>query len=157
MGACSSCLGRRSPELEEDDESRLLLDPSNFQYGSFGEQNPNPQADPLESQRETEALQKVLARTSNNLVDIFEIAPQEVQHLHPAVLSGQDTRLSQYKAILSRLSPDDDLSTGGTVQGHVDWLSDEESVEMQGNPPSVKEGAGEPLVGTFADAAAAVA
>jgi hypothetical protein len=42
----------------------LLEDPSNYQYGSFGDQNVNAQADPLESQRETEALQRVVARTS---------------------------------------------------------------------------------------------
>ncbi|KAI1841837.1 hypothetical protein JX266_011915, partial [Neoarthrinium moseri] len=88
-----------------------------------------------------------------NLVDIFEITPQEQQQAHPAVLSGQDARSSRYQTILSKLSADDDLSTA-TLQGHVDWLSDDDTVEMQGKAPSVKEGAGEPLVGTFADAAA---
>lgn len=49
----------------QEDESRLLLDdPNNFQYGSFGEQNANTHTDPLESQRELEALQKVVAKTS---------------------------------------------------------------------------------------------
>lgn len=42
----------------------LLDDPSSFQYGSFGEQNANAHTDPLESQRELEALQKVVAKTS---------------------------------------------------------------------------------------------
>lgn len=87
MGVCASCLGRgRQDSFDEvsadwqvsgrscldlfltswqDEESRLLLDdPNNFQYGSFGDQNMNAQADPLESQREIEALQKVVAKTS---------------------------------------------------------------------------------------------
>lgn len=156
MGACSSCLGRGPQEAyDEDDESRLLLDdPSSFQYGSFGDQGMNAQSDPLESQREAEALQKVVARTSNNLVDIFEITPQETQDAHPTVLSGQDSRLMRYQTILSRLSADDDISPAA-LQGHVDWSSDDDTLELQGKPPSVKEGKGEPLVGTFADAAAA--
>jgi hypothetical protein len=33
-------------------------------YGSFGEQQMNGQEDPLETQRETEALQRVVAKTS---------------------------------------------------------------------------------------------
>lgn len=35
-----------------------------MQYGSFGEQQMNGQDDPLETQREIEALQRVVARTS---------------------------------------------------------------------------------------------
>jgi hypothetical protein len=60
----------------------------------------------------------------------------------------------RYQAILSRLSADDDISPA-TLQCHVDWSSDDDTLELQGKPPSVKEGKGEPLVGTFADAAAA--
>lgn len=45
----------------------------------------------------------------------------------------------------------------GTLQGHVDWLSDDDTMETMTGPPSVNEGAGEALVGTFADAAAAAA
>jgi hypothetical protein len=49
----------------QDDESRLLLDdPNSYQYGSFSEQNMNTHADALETQREIEALQKVVAKTS---------------------------------------------------------------------------------------------
>ncbi|KAI0176565.1 hypothetical protein GGR52DRAFT_541622 [Hypoxylon sp. FL1284] len=66
MGICASCLGRRRRDsYDEDDVSRLLFDdPTNIQYGSFGDHNLNAQADPLESQREVEALQRVVARTS---------------------------------------------------------------------------------------------
>lgn len=92
----------------------------------------------------------------SNLVDIFEIAPQELQQAQPAVLSGQDARLSRYQIILSKLYTNDDIA-GGTTLGHLDWLSDDDTMEIRTGPPSVKEGGGEPLVGTFADAAAAAA
>ncbi|KAI1374430.1 late endosomal/lysosomal adaptor and MAPK and MTOR activator-domain-containing protein [Hypoxylon crocopeplum] len=158
MGICASCLGgRRRDSYDEDDVSRLLFDdPNNLQYGSFGEHNLNPQADPLESQREVEALQKVVARTSNNLVDVFEITPQESQRTQPAIFSGQDARLARYQNILSKLVPEGESdSTDGP--GAVDWLlNEDDTVELQGNPPSIKDEAGAPLVGTFADITAAV-
>lgn len=69
------------------------------------------------------------------------------------MLSGQDARLSRYQTILSKLSADDDTAGGATL-GHVDWMSDDDTMEIKTGPPSVKEGGGEPLVGTFADAAA---
>jgi len=88
MGNCSSCLGRRRRDSYDevsrvvafahcprsltkgslalqDDESRLLFDDANgLHYGSFGEQQVNGQEDPQETQREIEALQRVVARTS---------------------------------------------------------------------------------------------
>lgn len=49
----------------QDEESRLLFDdPDTIHYGSFGEQQVTGQNDPLEAQREIEALQRVVARTS---------------------------------------------------------------------------------------------
>lgn len=49
----------------QDDESRLLFDdPNGVHYGSFGEQQMNGHEDPQEVQREIEALQRVVARTS---------------------------------------------------------------------------------------------
>lgn len=151
MGVCASCLGRRrSDSLDEDDVSRLLFDdPNNMQYGSFAEHNANSQADPLESQREVEALQRVVARTSNNLVDVFEIAPQESQRTQPNIFSGQDARLARYQNILSKLSPED----GAEESDVVEWLpSEDESSETQGKSSGIKEISDEPLVGTFADA-----
>ncbi|CAJ2504914.1 Uu.00g123080.m01.CDS01 [Anthostomella pinea] len=160
MGICASCLGgRRNESYDEDDVSRLLFDDANnIQYGSFGEHNPNPQADPLESQREAEALQRVVARTSNNLVDVFEIAPQESQRTHPAMFSGQDVRLAQYQNILSKLSLDDGSAFAEGNHGFVEWLlNEDDTTELHGKSPSIKDGSGEPLVGTFADAVTAVA
>ncbi|RYP71188.1 hypothetical protein DL771_004988 [Monosporascus sp. 5C6A] len=171
MGVCASCIGRRrSDSLDEDDVSRLLFDDANnMQYGSFGEHNVNSQADPLESQREVEALQRVVARTSkyihthllivfgsagliascSNLVDIFEIAPQESQRTHPSIFSSQDARLARYQNILSKLSSPED----GLDSEVVEWIPGEDEIsDWHGKNPSVKEVSGEPLVGTFADA-----
>jgi hypothetical protein len=52
--------------LNQDENSRLLFDDAHANhYGSFGEQSAGIiQADPLEVQRETEALQKVVTQTS---------------------------------------------------------------------------------------------
>ncbi|KAI0477208.1 late endosomal/lysosomal adaptor and MAPK and MTOR activator-domain-containing protein [Xylariaceae sp. FL0804] len=146
MGVCASCLGlRRNDSYDEDDPSRLLLDdPNHIQYGSFGEQNLNPQADPLESQREHEALQRVVARTSNNLVDVFEIASQGPPGTaHPAMFSGQDARLARYQNILSNLSSDGGENIAEGNAGSGEWLLDEDSgVDLHIKSPSVKEGSG---------------
>lgn len=59
----------------QDDVSRMLLDdPNNFQYGSFSDQNINTRADPLESQRETEAVQKVVTTTSKYVAVAGDVA-----------------------------------------------------------------------------------
>ncbi|KAI1204087.1 late endosomal/lysosomal adaptor and MAPK and MTOR activator-domain-containing protein [Annulohypoxylon truncatum] len=158
MGICASCLGsRRRDSYDEDDVSRLLFDdPNNLQYGSFSEHNMNSQADPLESQREVEALQRVVARTSNNLVDVFEIAPQESQRTQPALFSGQEARMARYQNILAKLSTETEATSADGGPGTVEWLlSEDDTVELQGNLPSIKDEAGGPLVGTFADITAA--
>ncbi|KAI1757933.1 late endosomal/lysosomal adaptor and MAPK and MTOR activator-domain-containing protein [Xylaria castorea] len=160
MGICASCLGRRrNDSIDEDDVSRLLFDdPNNLQYGSFAEHNLNSQGDPLESQREVEALQRVVARTSNNLVDVFEITPQESQRTPPAVFPGQDARLARYQNILSKLSLDDGPVTAEGTQGAVAWLvSEEDNADGVEHNITIKESSAGPLVGTFADAVAAVA
>ncbi|OTA98656.1 hypothetical protein M426DRAFT_325822 [Hypoxylon sp. CI-4A] len=154
MGICASCLGRRRRDsYDEDDVSRLLFDdPNNLQYGSFSEHNLNSQADPLESQREVEALQRVVARTSNNLVDVFEITPQESQRTQPALYTGQEARLARYQNILATLSPEGESTSADGRPGTSEWLvSEDDTVELQGKPASIKDGGGGPLVGTFAD------
>ncbi|KAI5866022.1 late endosomal/lysosomal adaptor and MAPK and MTOR activator-domain-containing protein [Durotheca rogersii] len=160
MGICSSCLGgRRRDSYDEDDVSRLLFDdPNNLQYGSFGDHNMSSQADPLESQREVEALQRVVARTSNNLVDVFEITPQESQRAQPAPFSSQDVRLVRYQNILSKLSANGEDAGLEDGQGTAEWLlSEDDAFELPGKPPSIRDEAGGPLVGTFADATTAAA
>lgn len=49
----------------QDEEDRLLYDDANgMQYGSFGDQHMSGENDTLEVQRESEALQRVVAKTS---------------------------------------------------------------------------------------------
>ncbi|KAI9150263.1 hypothetical protein HJFPF1_10022 [Paramyrothecium foliicola] len=161
MGACASCLGRRDKDnVDEDQENRLLFDDANgMQYGSFGDGALNGDVDTNEAQREHEALQRVVAKTSNNMVDIFEIAPQDPAvrgSSTPFAYTGQGARVARYQHLVSKLNAEDDSSLAGVK---VDWLGDEDTVEMQSNQPAsirtVHSDNG-PLVGTFADAAAAM-
>lgn len=93
------------------------------------------------------------------MVDIFEIAPQAPAARGtstPFAYAGQGARVARYQHLVSKLSAEEDSPPGGVK---VDWLAEDDTIEMQGNrPPSVKTLDGEdgPLVGTFADAAAAM-
>ncbi|KAF3761934.1 hypothetical protein M406DRAFT_358150 [Cryphonectria parasitica EP155] len=161
MGACSSCLGgRRRDSVQEDEESRLLFDdPNVMQYGSFGEQQMTGQHDPLEAQREIEALQRVVAQTSDNMVDIFEIAPtkdaQRSAPTTPYALVGQEARHMRYRSLLSKLSAEDVSAAGA----RVDWLADddEEALDQHNIIPHVKTESSDALVGNFSEAASAMA
>ncbi|WZH41482.1 uncharacterized protein QYS62_002429 [Fusarium acuminatum] len=178
MGACASCLGRGDGNnYDEEEENRLLYDDANgMQYGSFGDQAINGENDTLESQRENEALQRVIAKTSeyvskdqgfwrmltqdSNMVDIFDIAPQENVArgtTTPFAYAGQGARLARYQHLVSKLSSQGDSNPVNGVK--VDWLPEDETIEMRKNgPASIKtlESDEGPLVGTFADAAAAM-
>jgi len=50
--------------MQEDEAQHLFDDPNNLHYGSFDQQHMMGQEDPQEVQREIEALQRVVARTS---------------------------------------------------------------------------------------------
>jgi len=159
MGICSSCLGRDRSSSHEDENSRLLFDdPHAVNYSSFGDQVAASQADPQDVQREAEALQKIVAQTSNHLVDIFAMVPQSLQRSPATTFSGQDTRLLQYQDVLARLPADavsdanEDLSAH-SVQGAIDWPSDEEEDDDEDlkrlkivKPPQIG-----PLLGGFAE------
>jgi hypothetical protein len=161
----------------QEEENRLLYDDANgMQYGSFGDQAINGENDTLESQRENEALQRVIAKTSeyvskdqgfwrmltqdSNMVDIFDIAPQENVArgtTTPFAYAGQGARLARYQHLVSKLSSQGDSNPVNGVK--VDWLPEDETIEMRKNgPASIKtlESDEGPLVGTFADAAAAM-
>ncbi|KAK4135103.1 hypothetical protein BT67DRAFT_378966 [Trichocladium antarcticum] len=160
MGNCSSCLGnRRRDDYDEvcDDEAQHLFDdPNNLHYGSFNQQHMMGQEDPQEVQREIEALQRVVARTSDNMVDIYDIVPhdQAVQPVTtPYAFPGQDPTVARYHTLLSKLSSYDDLAS----VARVDWgTPDDEIVEMQQGAAPIKKDGGDVLVGNFADAAAAM-
>jgi len=163
MGICSSCLGPSFDRdlSDEDESSRLLFDDAHpSQYGSFGDPNTGIiQADPQEVQRETEALQKVVAQTSNHLVDIFAMIPQNVPPRVPATMfTGQDARLLRYQDVLAKMSIQD--ASSKAKQSLVDdiphatdgWASDEDSEEEMKSHKSVKSEDVGPLLGGFADA-----
>ncbi|KAL2177519.1 late endosomal/lysosomal adaptor and MAPK and MTOR activator-domain-containing protein [Thermothelomyces heterothallicus CBS 202.75] len=159
MGNCSSCLGnrRRDEYDEEEDEAQHLFDdPNNLHYGSFDQQHMMGQEDPQEAQREIEALQRVVARTSDAMVDIYEIVPQDkpAQPANgPFVYIGQDATTVRYQTLLSKLSSQDDLLSAA----RVDWGSpDDDTIEMQQDPVPIKVDGSDSLVGNFADAAAAM-
>ncbi|KAI9640579.1 hypothetical protein NHQ30_010878 [Ciborinia camelliae] len=166
MGNCSSCLGlERDRDLSDEDESqRLLFDDAHpNHYGSFGDQNPNTiQADPQEIQRETEALQKVVAQTSNHLVDIFAMIPPNVPRAPVTMFTGQDARLLRYQDVLAKMPTQ--VESSNTKQTPVEgthpisdgWISDDEDVEeMKKYKPVKSEDVG-PLLGGFADAESAM-
>ncbi|POS80332.1 hypothetical protein DHEL01_v201285 [Diaporthe helianthi] len=168
MGNCASCLGqRRRDSVVEDEESRLLFDdPNGIHYGSFGEQQMTSQSDPMEAQREIEALQRVVARTSDNMVDIFEIAPpKDVQYRPPPTpygLVGQEARHMRYQSLLSKLSADEEDSAAGA---RVEWSAGEDDGEdeeadttaLHNGVPQIKTEPSDALVGNFREAAAAMA
>ncbi|KXX83062.1 hypothetical protein MMYC01_200469 [Madurella mycetomatis] len=158
MGNCSSCLGnRRRDDYDEDDEAQHLFDdPNNMHYGSFDQQHMMGQEDPQEVQREIEALQRVVARTSDNMVDIYDIVPQD-KAVQPApapyAYAAQDATMARYHTLLSKLSSQDDFA----AVARVDWgTPDDDNIEMQQNTLPIKVDSGELLVGNFADAAAAM-
>lgn len=168
MGNCASCLGqRRRDSVVEDEESRLLFDdPNGIHYGSFGEQQMTSQSDPMEAQREIEALQRVVARTSDNMVDIFEIAPpKDAQYRAPPTpygLVGQEARHMRYQSLLSKLSADEEDSAAGA---RVEWSAGEDEEEDEDGDatalhkavPQIKTEPSDALVGNFREAAAAMA
>lgn len=150
-----------------------------MQYGSFNDQSMGGDYT-VEAQREHEALQRVIAKTSkfvhlsqersyfiantwiSNMVDVFEIGPHDASGLvgtsTPFAYAGQGARVARYQHLVSKLSTEDDDTAHGIK---VDWLTDDDdSLELQSNrSASIKtlddENSG-PLVGTFADAAAAM-
>ncbi|KAL2259839.1 hypothetical protein VTK26DRAFT_6338 [Humicola hyalothermophila] len=158
MGNCSSCLGdRRRDDYDEDDEAQHLFDdPNNMHYGSFDQQHMMAQEDPQEVLREIEALQRVVARTSDNMVDIYDIVPHDKAAQPgppPYAYPGHDPTAARYQTLLSKLSSHDDLA----AVARVDWGSPEDdTIEMQQGAVPIKVDGGDALVGNFADAAAAM-
>lgn len=92
------------------------------------------------------------------MVDIFEIAPQQPSASASAAFgyAGQGARVARYQHLVSKLSSEDELQEVGIK---IDWLAEDDGPDSQNERPmSLKtldndDGA---LVGTFADAAAAM-
>lgn len=91
------------------------------------------------------------------MVDIFEIAPQ-LPNAGPSPgfgYAGQGARVARYQHLVSKLSSEEVDQPAGIK---IDWLNDDDAQESTERPMSLKtldndDGA---LVGTFADAAAAM-
>uniref|UniRef100_A0A0B7K4T1 Late endosomal/lysosomal adaptor and MAPK and MTOR activator-domain-containing protein n=1 Tax=Bionectria ochroleuca TaxID=29856 RepID=A0A0B7K4T1_BIOOC len=156
MGVCQSCLGRRDRDgLREDEETALIYEEEHgVNYGSFGEHDSN------EVQRENEAIQSVVAKTSNNMVDVFEITPHLGASNGPSAhfaYTGQGARLARYQRLVSKLNTQEATPPADVK---VDWLLDDDAADPDRNRPAsltTVEGDEGALVGTFADAAAAAA
>ncbi|CAK7269192.1 hypothetical protein SEPCBS57363_003476 [Sporothrix epigloea] len=162
MGNCSSCLGaRRGSFYEENDSSRLLFeDDDGAHYGSFGEPAVNDQDDVQESQREFEALQNLVARTSDNMVDVFEIAPKRFNAKGPPApyaLGIPDNRFAQYQNLLAKLSVNDGAD-GADCDTRIEEFVDIKVIPAPHAPVDVlpvKADEVGPFVGSFTDAAKA--
>ncbi|QSZ36223.1 hypothetical protein DSL72_007349 [Monilinia vaccinii-corymbosi] len=161
MGNCCSCFGRdRDGDFSDEDErQRLLFDDAHPHYDSFADRNPNAtHADPQEAQRETEALQKVVAQTSNHLVDIFSMAPPNVPRAAVKIFTGPDGRLLRYEDVLAEMPTQHGSSNTkqtpveGTHPFADGWISDDEDVEEMKKYKMVKSEDMGPLLGGFADA-----
>jgi len=159
MGICSSCLGRdrRDGSSEEDEGSRLLFDdPHATQYGTFGDQTAGvvPE-DPQDVQRETEALQKIVALTSSHLVDIFAMAPQNSQRGPSTTYTGQDARLLRFQDVLAKMSTEPDSTeeqpTGSVSPEGDGWIVNGEETDASNDFKVVKSTEIGPLLGGFAD------
>lgn len=98
----------------------------------------------------------------SNMVDVYEIAPQDKTAYNDETTAnyayaGQEARLARYQSLLTKLSAHDGPAAAA-VAGRVDWDGhDEDDIETQRDAGLVKvEASGEPLVGTFGEAAAAM-
>ncbi|GAO14650.1 hypothetical protein UVI_02009020 [Ustilaginoidea virens] len=100
------------------------------------------------------------------MVDVFETGPHDTGGRGgastPFAYAGQGARVARYQHLVSKLNNDEECFAHGVK---VDWLTDDdddddENLEMRSNRPAsiktLEDENGGPLVGTFADAAAAM-
>ncbi|TQS34966.1 hypothetical protein Golomagni_04630 [Golovinomyces magnicellulatus] len=161
MGICFSCLiGDPDRDFPDDDEqSRLLFEDSlDAQYGTFSGHDPRSiYADPVEAQRANEALMKVVTKTSDHLVDIFAVIPQNTASSPAASFPYQDSCPQQYEDIIAKISFDDrgevplENSSLNPLPLFDVWTTDEENHQKFKSHHSIKsEGVG-PFLGEFED------
>lgn len=95
------------------------------------------------------------------MVDVFEIGPHDSFRRRgtstPFAYAGQGARVARYQHLVSKLSMEEDIAAHGIK---VDWLADDDDLETNNKRPAsiktLEDESGSPLVGTFADAAAAM-
>ena len=94
------------------------------------------------------------------MVDIYDIIPASNDKATIAVLQpgtyafpGQDPTAARFQTLLAKLSSHEDLASAA----RIDWgTPDDDHFEMQQGAPPIRVAGGEPLLGNFADAAAAM-
>lgn len=94
------------------------------------------------------------------MVDVFDIAPQEpttkTSSSSSFAYSNQGGRIARYQHLVSKLSTEEDEQPAGVK---IDWLAENDiPTNDTERPLSLKtlDGDDDALVGTFADAAAAM-
>lgn len=149
MGICASCLGGdqpRDPVEQEQDEVEsgplLFSVPNGMHYGSFAEPQMAPPSHPSRAQRENKALQRVAARVSDGTVT--------TPGAHPRHKPARD-RKAQYQYLLTKVDSDEAWS--------ADSLStdEEDDAPSQGRLTHIEADSRRNLVGSFREAAAAMA
>jgi len=159
MGICLSCLGRdrRDASSDEDEGSRLLFDdPHSTQYGTFGDQTAGiVQEDPQDVQRETEALQKIVALTSSHLVDIFALFPHNSPRGPSTTYTAQDARLLRFQDVLAKMSTEQDsteeMPTEAVSPEGDGWIVNGEETDASNDFKVVKSKEIGPLLGGFTE------
>lgn len=154
-------------------------------YGSFDQQHMMGQEDPQEVQREIEALQRVVARTSeyvlcpssslilplpkprswddawltpthSNMVDIYDIVPQDKVR-QPAPVPYPYAAQDATMARYHALLSKLSSHDDLAAVARVDWgVPEDDNIEMHQDAVPIKVDGGNALVGNFADAAAAM-
>lgn len=155
MGICASCLGGGQPQdpVEQDEvESGPLLFsvPNGLHYGSFAEPQMAPLSDPARAQRETEALQRVVARTSDGMCDLYKTRASAYPGHEPG---GVRDRKAQYQFLLTKVNSDDTWAAGDDSYS----TDEEDDAPLHGNFTQIKAEPRINLVGSFREAAVAMA
>jgi len=108
-------------------------------------------------------LQKVVTQTSNHLVDIFAMVPQNVLPTTTTTFPAQDARLLRYQDVLAKMSAHDEsgktkqLPAENTLNISDGWISENDDIEEIKGSRAVKLEDVGPLLGGFADAETAMA
>ncbi|KKA30402.1 hypothetical protein TD95_003977, partial [Thielaviopsis punctulata] len=140
-----------------EEERPLFEEDVSDRYGSFNDEAIIATEDGIESRQESEALQRVVARTTDNMVDVYEISDTTRPAPAPFAYSGQEARLARYQTLLSRIAGNDDAVEAIEITTPPLLVSADEGMATTPLELSAagldKEAA---LVGTFADAAAAM-
>ncbi|KAG6039654.1 hypothetical protein E4U41_002322 [Claviceps citrina] len=164
MGICQSCLGRwRDLDAYDEGEETCLLydDGHGMQYGCFSDDSIC--GEETEAQCEHDALQRVIDKTTSEMVDVFEIAPPPDDGGHigisiPCAIPGQMGRTSRYQHLVSKFN---DRVGNCAHKITIDVRTERDNkLEMRSNRSARSRTLGKKnraaLVGTFVDAAAAM-